>query len=346
MLLKEYRICMPLTVEEYRIGQLYMISKHSHEQSDRGEGVEVVQNEPYEDPAHGQGQFTEKRVYLNSKLPSWARAVVPKIFYVTEKAWNYYPYTITGEQCSFLPKFSIHIETKYEDNKGCNDNIFDTELKEQEREVCFIDIAYDEIPERYYKDSEDLRYFKSEKTSRGILQEGWRDTQDPIMCSYKLVTVKFEVWGLQTRVEQFVHKVVRDVLLLGHRQAFAWVDEWIDMTMDEVREFERTIQEATNQKIGIFPPSISISQTPLSSCALTGPASAPTTPMCTDAPESLSVPKDRPRKKSAPETLTLPDRAKSGVPQGSALSPLPVSNHLQSSTTPSSNSDLTEMDEQ
>lgn len=31
-----------------------------------------------------------------SKLPSWARAVVPKIFYVTEKAWNYYPYTITG----------------------------------------------------------------------------------------------------------------------------------------------------------------------------------------------------------------------------------------------------------
>uniref|UniRef100_A0A3Q0RCF2 Uncharacterized protein n=1 Tax=Amphilophus citrinellus TaxID=61819 RepID=A0A3Q0RCF2_AMPCI len=79
------------------------------------------------------------------------------------------------------------------------------------------------------------------------------------------------------------------------------------MTMDEVREFERTIQEATNQKIGMFPPSISISETPLSSCALTGPASAPSTPMCTDAPESLSVPKDRPRKKSAPETLTLPD---------------------------------------
>lgn len=118
------------------------------------------------------------------------------------------------------------------------------------------------------------------------------------------------------------------------------------MTMDEVREFERAIQEATNQKIGIFPPSISISETPLSSCALTGPASAPSTPMCTDAPESLSVPKDRPRKKSAPETLTLPEPAPSGVPQGSTSSPLPVSNHLQSSTPPSSNSDLAEMDEQ
>uniref|UniRef100_A0A8B9JTC0 Cytoplasmic phosphatidylinositol transfer protein 1 n=1 Tax=Astyanax mexicanus TaxID=7994 RepID=A0A8B9JTC0_ASTMX len=233
-----------------RIGQLYMISKHSHEQSDRGEGVEVVQNEPFDDPTHGHGQFTEKRVYLNSKLPSWARAVVPRIFYVTEKAWNYYPYTITGNShCSFLPKFSIHIETKYEDNKGSNDNIFDSELKDQEREVCFVDIAYDEIPERYYKESEDLRYFKSEKTSRGALQEGWRDTQEPIMCSYKLVTVKFEVWGLQTRVEQFVHKVVRDVLLLGHRQAFAWVDEWIDMTLDDVREYERQMHEKTNIKV-------------------------------------------------------------------------------------------------
>lgn len=32
--------------------------------------------------------------------------------------------------------------------------IFDNELKEQEREVCFVDIAYDEIPDRYYKESE------------------------------------------------------------------------------------------------------------------------------------------------------------------------------------------------
>ncbi|KAK9534991.1 hypothetical protein VZT92_007400 [Zoarces viviparus] len=351
MLMKEYRICMPLTVEEYRIGQLYMISKHSHEQSERGEGVEVVQNEPYEDPEHGSGQFTEKRIYLNNKLPSWARAVVPKIFYVTEKAWNYYPYTVTalcnhgsvhllaaiiwdhleckeiqkqysiifrihneqkgrggGEtECSFLPKFSIHIETKYEDNKGSNDNIFCSEPKEEETEVCFVDICYDEIPERHYKESEDLHYFKSKKTNRGLLEEGWINNQEPIMCSYKLVSVKFEVWGLQTRVEQFVHKVIRDVLLLGHRQAFAWVDEWIDMTMEEVREYERATQEATNLKIGTFPPAISISETPLPSSARSGPSSAPTTPLSTEAPEFLSVPKERPRKKSAPETLTLPD---------------------------------------
>lgn len=81
-----------------------------------------------------------------------------------------------------------------------------------------------------------------------------------------------------------------------------------DMTMEEVREYERKTQEATNLKIGTFPPAISISETPLPANARgCGPSSAPSTPLSTEAPDFLSVPKERPRKKSAPETLTLPD---------------------------------------
>jgi hypothetical protein len=95
VLTKEYRICMPITAEEYRVGQLYMIARHSLEQSGDGEGVEVVENKECEDPEHGKGQFTEKRIHLSSRLPYWVQAIIPKIFYVTEKAWNYYPFTIT-----------------------------------------------------------------------------------------------------------------------------------------------------------------------------------------------------------------------------------------------------------
>ena len=89
------KIFLNVNVFQYKIGQLYMIAKHSAEQSQKGEGVEVVENRPHEDPEHGKGQFTEKRIYISSKLPSWIRKMVPKIFYVTEKAWNYYPFTIT-----------------------------------------------------------------------------------------------------------------------------------------------------------------------------------------------------------------------------------------------------------
>ena len=68
---------------QYKIGQLYMIAKHSAEQSQKGEGVEVVENRPHSDPVrlitlldffssslsssqvHGDGQFTEKRIYIS-----------------------------------------------------------------------------------------------------------------------------------------------------------------------------------------------------------------------------------------------------------------------------------------
>ncbi|WAQ97275.1 PITC1-like protein [Mya arenaria] len=128
MHLKEYRICMPLTVQEYRIGQLFMIAKHSHEQSQEGEGVEVVKNEPCEHEEHGKGQFTEKRIHLSSKLPQWIRSMIPAIFYITEKAWNYYPYTRT---------VFIHPPILGAYNDQCH-NLSEEELSQ--REVDFIDI--------------------------------------------------------------------------------------------------------------------------------------------------------------------------------------------------------------
>lgn len=59
----------------------------------------------------------------------------------------------------------------------------------------------------------------------------------------------FEVWGLQTRVEDFIQRSIRDILLLGHRQAFAWIDEWHGMTLDDVRDYERQKQAETNEKV-------------------------------------------------------------------------------------------------
>ncbi|SPP73268.1 cytoplasmic phosphatidylinositol transfer protein 1 [Drosophila guanche] len=250
VLTKEYRVCMPLTVEEYKIGQLYMIARHSLEQSEEGEGVEVVENKPCKDDVHGKGQYTEKHIHLSSRLPYWVQAICPRVFYVIEKSWNYYPYTLTEYTCSFIPKLNVLIKTKYEDNNGTTDNCLD--LSEEElklRSVDHLDIAFDEFSPKHYKPEEDPKFFKSIKTNRGPLVEGWRETDKPIMCSYKVVHASFEVWGLQTKVEDFIQRGIRDILLLGHRQAFAWLDEWHGMTLEDVRDYERQKQAETNEKV-------------------------------------------------------------------------------------------------
>ncbi|XP_046680605.1 cytoplasmic phosphatidylinositol transfer protein 1 [Homalodisca vitripennis] len=272
VLLKEYRICMPLTVEEYRVGQLYMIARHSLEQSESGEGVEVIVNVPCEHPEHGKGQYTEKRIHLSSRLPFWIQSFLPRVFYVTEKAWNYYPYTITEYTCSFIPKFSIHIQTKFENNNGSSENCLNlTPEQLEQRTVDFVDICYDEISPRHYKEEEDLRFYQSSVTKRGPLAEGWTSTTQPIMCSYKVVQANFDVWGLQTKAEELIQRSIREILLLGHRQAFAWVDEWYNMTLADVRVFESEMHRQTNTKVTEDLPSV------------------PTTPLTPPAPTTPTV---------------------------------------------------------
>lgn len=57
---------MWFSIIQYRVGQLYMIARHSFEQSGDGEGVEVIENHECEDPEHGKGQYTEKHIHLST----------------------------------------------------------------------------------------------------------------------------------------------------------------------------------------------------------------------------------------------------------------------------------------
>ena len=44
-------------------------------------------------------------------------------------------------------------------------------------------------------------------TGRGPLPSDWLENADPVMCSYKSVEVKLDLWAFQSRIEEFIHKV-------------------------------------------------------------------------------------------------------------------------------------------
>ncbi|CAH2263611.1 jg10916 [Pararge aegeria aegeria] len=61
MLIKEYRVTLPLTVEEYQVGQLYCVAEVSKNETGGGEGIEVIKNEPFKDyPLLGGGHLGDK----------------------------------------------------------------------------------------------------------------------------------------------------------------------------------------------------------------------------------------------------------------------------------------------
>ena len=101
---------------------------------------------------------------------------------------------------------------------------------------------------------------------------------------------------MQARIEEFVHKVrlfrchnfsyfqmqsIREILLVGHRQAFAWIDEWFGMSLQDVRDYEVKMQEETNEKVkmaGSAPPTPQPLEEEAGGSAYGTPASTPTSP--------------------------------------------------------------------
>lgn len=73
-----------------------------------------------------------------------------------------------------------------------------------------IDIVRDAVAPGEYKAEEDPRLYRSVKTGRGPLADDWARTAaqtGPLMCAYKLCKVEFRYWGMQAKIEQFIHDV-------------------------------------------------------------------------------------------------------------------------------------------
>ncbi|XP_076416584.1 membrane-associated phosphatidylinositol transfer protein 2 isoform X3 [Peromyscus maniculatus bairdii] len=260
MIIKEYRIPLPMTVEEYRIAQLYMIQKKSrNETHGQGSGVEILENRPYTDGPGGSGQYTHKVYHVGMHIPGWFRSILPKAaLRVVEESWNAYPYTRTRFTCPFVEKFSIDIETFYKTDTGENNNVFSlTPVEKNQLITDIIDIVKDPVPPNEYKTEEDPKIFQSVKTRRGPLSDNWIQEYKkrllPIMCAYKLCKVEFRYWGMQSKIERFIHDTgLRRVMVRAHRQAWCWQDEWYGLSMENIRELEREVQLMLSRKMAQF----------------------------------------------------------------------------------------------
>ena len=83
------------------------------------------------------------------------------------------------------------------------------------------------------------------------------------MTAYKLVTVQFKWWGLQDRVENFIHTTEKRLFTNFHRQVinivrmaeiimtvqvFCWMDKWHGMTMEDIRALEEETKNKLDQE--------------------------------------------------------------------------------------------------
>lgn len=242
--LKEFRIVMPLSLEEYQVAQMYMIMKMQKQTTTNTEGVDVLENRPFEDDVFGKGRYTSKIYRLQSKAPTWLTTFAPlDALVLQEEAWNAYPKCKTVIKCPYFSKFNLTIETIHKADNGNSENVHGLN-KEQlaSRQVEIIDIASAATDYWSYivgRDSIDMTEFQSERTGRGPLLEGWQESCKPVMTAYKLVTVDAPYWGFGSQLEQAFIAGERALFHGSHRNCFAWIDEWFGMRVEVIRKLEK-----------------------------------------------------------------------------------------------------------
>ncbi|CAI5482348.1 unnamed protein product [Closterium sp. Yama58-4] len=250
VVIHEFQIPLPLSAEEYRIAQLYMIAKfsehHSSDNSD-GDGVEVLKNEPFEEDGR-QGQYTHKIYHLAKKVPQLVLAILPKkALQLEEKSWNCYPHCVTELTNPYFTKFKLRVESAYLNHRTPQHNALGaSEDVLARRSVEVLDVAGEAV-EAYVPDEDPAR-FTSLKTGRGPFTPGWQERCHPCMVAYKLVTVDLPYWGFGPQLEKYIARVFqRKLNIEANRKAICWMDEWYGMTLADVRRMEADAFSRINQ---------------------------------------------------------------------------------------------------
>jgi len=149
--------------------------------------------------------------------------------------------------------FSVTVESFHVDgDRGQLENALHLSPERlKQREVVTIDVAKD--AQSYYLQTfnpakEDVTRSFSQKALRGPLQGDWAKTCDPVMTCYKLVSIEFKWYGLQTKMESYMHSIERDLFTKFHRELFCSMDQWHGLTMESIREMEKRTKEELDDK--------------------------------------------------------------------------------------------------
>lgn len=196
--------------------------------------------------------FSEKIMHLKSKLPKFIAMLVPdSMTDITEYSWNAFPWCKTEySNAYFGEKFVMSVETMHADDRGTQDNAVNLPPEDlAKRRVDYLNIACADSSVSM-ETGENPTKVLSRKTGRGNLKPTFMEDHDPIMTCYKVVKLRFKVFGLQTKVEQWGHHYgIKVPFLKYHRKLFCWIDEWFGLTIDDIRSMEAETARITKAKI-------------------------------------------------------------------------------------------------
>lgn len=260
----EYRIILPISIEQYPKADTFMFNHRMEIGASEGECVELADSKSYvgeEGPV-----FYASRIYhCKNRVPKFLQWLVPdSICAFREDSWTYYPKCKGKFIVDFLgDKFNVNIKThqyKFTSVEEIPEN--GSELTDEElaiREIKYVDILLnDPVPE---KKEWDLNGFSYEDANIHELKTydatGFDDTKPPkwienykgeMTIVTKVIIADIPIWGVQTMAEKLiVENMALSTFIDSARATVGWAPYWHQMSMEEVEKMNEDVGKAINE---------------------------------------------------------------------------------------------------
>eukprot|EP00761_Pharyngomonas_kirbyi_P003699 gb/GECH01003703.1/.p1 GENE.gb/GECH01003703.1/~~gb/GECH01003703.1/.p1 ORF type:complete len:288 (+),score=93.94 gb/GECH01003703.1/:1-864(+) len=245
-IIKEFRIHLPFTLEQYQIGSTFSIAKASEEEDSSdggGDRVEVRLNEKFEKDGK-EGIHTHKTYHLANRLPTLASKVLPgDMMQIHEESWNAFPYCLTKLTSPYFgERFLIEVESIHiQDTKIVENALNLTYSERSQREVVNIDIGH--LGDGVVSEEMEPANVKLKKASLGPLTTGWQHTEDtaPRMVIYKVVRATAQWWPFSGLIEGKIDDMHRNLFAEINKKIYSWGDLWWDLSLEEVHRYDRQV---------------------------------------------------------------------------------------------------------
>ena len=160
------------------------------------------------------------------------------------------------------------------------------------RKVQFLDIWSPQDPATKDDPKLDTATIAAVKAGRGPMKEGWQKMTTPLMCCYKLIHIKFAVFGVQGRAESLIEQAQRDVFMKVFKQIYCMMDQWWGLTLEDIRAIEEQTKRDLDAKIA----RLNLETKSKGASAVNLPSKFPPHDMTEGAPAPMaSAQHDRPR---------------------------------------------------
>lgn len=253
MKILEWRIVMPMTVEQYQIAQIYAVAKKTLDDSNDKEGI---QRTSFESCKYNDKDAIHSTYLYNfaNKLPAALRWVIPNNYQtLCEECYDQFP----NQQSTFNLKdnndtLKMTITTRVSEFKNNLENLDedDAELytadELSQRVVRYIDIL------NWPTSSEDrkLSEFECEKANieklpvsgtnvKDALPEWVKEYKGPMVIARKIIKINIDLFAIAGATEEFIsHEFMPNIYADSHQFMVKTAENWCDMDLKGAREYE------------------------------------------------------------------------------------------------------------